>query len=615
MVPFIETIHSKNDLINEVKKYVNPTTGKPISGYTKNDFFMFFSFIHGEAIDQFFGGDPCQLYLQAGFNSGSKAYCQAGYNAYLNLKKGNYTFPPFNVSINKPHISNFSSCQKIYYGAPGTGKSHQTNKVVRDYPDTIRTTFHPDMDYASFVGSYKPVMKECKVHAFPVTLKQCGYNTVDGAAEFDEEKISYSFTQQAFTKAYILAWKKMMSARIIDSRELSVEKQFLVIEEINRGNCAQIFGDLFQLLDRKNGFSEYPIVADDDLRKELQMELQNLIFDQNVENYINELFVDNAGKKMVFYTDEDASRTKMDRYAVDAIKNGKILVLPCNFYILATMNTSDQSLFPMDSAFKRRWDWEYVPINVSKEKWSIVVGDKVYSWSQFLININRIILETTKSEDKQLGFYFYKSLDNTIPVEIFVNKVLFYLYNDVFKDYLFETDLFKDQSDSDNENAIITFQSLFDAVTGAINCNKVEQLLNNLEIEGSSMADYVSGNESNTMKDFTKYSIDGVEGKFGKNRLPYEYIKQYINKYNCTTTQVLADFDGLIKQRIVPHFLESAADYASRGDHSQDSSEVIKCSDGDVYVSIDGYKGKDHIRKFIDYVNAKDWGMPITELP
>ena len=248
--------------------------------------------------------------------------------------------------------------QIIYYGTPGSGKSHKVKEMVEGVDENFvfRTTFHPDSDYASFVGCYKPVM--------------------------EGDVIKYKFTPQAFTKAYVTAWKNQEQA------------VYLVIEEINRGNCAQIFGDLFQLLDRKDGVSEYPIDADNDLKDYLEKEL-------------------GVGH--------------------DGIANGK-LRLPSNLNILATMNTSDQSLFPMDSAFKRRWDWECVPVdykNVDSAKFVINIDGKDYLWHDFLENVNARIKKATDSEDKQMGNFF---ITGNVTENQFVNKVMFYLWNDICKE-------------------------------------------------------------------------------------------------------------------------------------------------------------------------------------
>jgi 5-methylcytosine-specific restriction endonuclease McrBC GTP-binding regulatory subunit McrB len=221
------------------------------------------------------------------------------------------------------------------------------------------------------------------------------------------------------------------------------ENVYLVIEEINRGNCAQIFGDLFQLLDRKNGVSEYPIEADTDL-----------------QNYLQNALV-------------DTTRTDIP----DEVKSGKKLMLPSNLYIWATMNTSDQSLFPIDSAFKRRWEWKYIPIDTHKEQWSIAVEKTNYSWSSFLEIVNERILKATSSEDKQLGFYFCKADDKKISAEKFVSKVLFYLWNDVFKDYEEGESIFRDTT-----GAQLPF-SRFYLMDGSVNNAMIKELLTALGVE------------------------------------------------------------------------------------------------------------------------------------
>ena len=308
-------------------------------------------------------------------------------------------------------ISQFSPQEKpafqiIYYGAPGTGKSHRIKKELKEMnvpeKNIFRTTFHPDSDYSSFVGAYKPTMK-------PVADE---YKAVVGK----DEEIAYSFVPQTFIKAYTHAYKN------------PDENIYLIIEEINRGNCAQIFGDLFQLLDRdENGVSEYPIKADSDLKMYLE----------------GELGVGHNG-----------------------IKDGE-LCLPSNLYIWATMNTSDQSLFPIDSAFKRRWDWEYEPIKYKNTDWVIEIGDNTYKWTSFQLIINDKIFEATNSEDKMLGDYFVKPCDNVISEKQFINKVLFYLWNDVCKDGdgdIFRTDDNKDIKFSDlyKDNCIDTLQSMME---------------------------------------------------------------------------------------------------------------------------------------------------------
>lgn len=258
----------------------------------------------------------------------------------------------------------------IYYGSPGTGKSHRIKEIVKGKEEfTERVTFHPEYDYTSFVGGYKPTSK-------------------DG-------DIKYEFAPQVFTNIYVKAWN-----------DLNNNEHFLVIEEINRGNCAEIFGDIFQLLDRN---PEYLITPSDELK-----------------NYLEK---------------------NLTEKGVEGIAGGK-MKLPENLTILASMNTSDQSLFPMDSAFKRRWDWEYIPIcydpidDFKKKNESfdfeidIQDGNK-YRWLKFIeaVNLNHIKNNASLGMDKCLGNYFIKPDNaNTISLKPFINKVIFYLWNDVFKD-------------------------------------------------------------------------------------------------------------------------------------------------------------------------------------
>ena len=313
--------------------------------------------------------------------------------------------------------------QQITYGAPGTGKSHGIKKETAG-KSVIRTTFHPDSDYSTFVGAYKPVMEEADVRVVPVVLNN-GASFDQNNGTLKEKRISYKFVKQAFLKAYLGAWKKYAEAGE------SAEPQFLVIEEINRGNCAQIFGDLFQLLDRndENGFSTYPIDADTDLQKEIEKAFKEEKDGESENPYKLSKDIDVEGVVEDYTSNYGASLSK-------DIQEGRVLLLPPNLYIWATMNTSDQSLFPIDSAFKRRWAWDYVKITDGKKGWTIQGADYSCDWWKFIQEINKKIATATSSDDKKLGYYFCKAKNNTtcIDEKLFVSKVIFYLWNDVFKD-------------------------------------------------------------------------------------------------------------------------------------------------------------------------------------
>lgn len=420
MIPFEETIKTKQELIEACKKGFEDYSNKLIS---KNDFCMFFGFTHGEAITKFYEGNYEKLLLDGGFNSGSIAYFSGGINAWKNLRDGKYEFPPFIQEKKDKSIEINLHLQQIFYGAPGTGKSHKVNETTEKQPkeNVFRTTFHPDSDYSTFVGCYKPTMTEKPVrNVAGDVVKKSDKDVV-------EKVITYAFTPQAFTKAYVRAWQ-------------TTEPVFLVIEEINRGNCAQIFGDLFQLLDRNNGVSEYPVDADTDLANFIHAELAD-------SDYPN---------------------------IPDEVKNGKKLLLPANLYIWATMNTSDQSLFPIDSAFKRRWEWKYVPIDTKKEEWHILVNGHKYSWTSFLDIINDEVLTDETAEDKHLGFYFCKAENRIISAEKLVGKVLFYLWNDVFKVYGVPSRVTNGSKD-------MTYPKFYNT-DGTVNEDMVEQLLDNLGV-------------------------------------------------------------------------------------------------------------------------------------
>ena len=329
------------------------------------------------------------------------------------------------------------SLQQIFYGAPGTGKSFKIKRDTKNQ-SKIRTTFHPDSDYSTFVGCYKPTMNEDVKYDKEGNEKSC------------TKQIEYAFVAQSFLKAYVKAWKFYCCAG-----DEKAKAQYLIIEEINRGNCAQIFGDLFQLLDRnEDGYSTYPIVADTDIQKYLSKEFEKV----NIPDSLN-----------VIYDDYDGN-------IAEDIKNGTVLTLPNNFYIWATMNTSDQSLFPIDSAFKRRWDWKYMPIDTQKENWKIEVNGQKYSWTTFLEKVNKQIFDVTKSEDKKLGFYFCRANNHVVDAEKFVGKVIFYLYNDVFKDYGYDRKIFQGE-----DGKTIQFHEYFQS-NGDINEQKAALFLNNLEI-------------------------------------------------------------------------------------------------------------------------------------
>lgn len=505
----------------------------------------------------------------------------------------------------KPQSNKAFPLQQIYYGAPGTGKSFDIDRITKTY-STIRTTFHPDSDYSTFVGAYKPTMTKSKVYGAQGPV-------LDNGSEVEENRITYTFIKQAFLKAYLGAWKKYAEGRD------EVQPQFLVIEEINRGNCAQIFGDLFQLLDRSsNGFSTYPIEADADLQKEIENAFGT------DEEYKIESDLDVAGA-VKGYTSNYGKSLSED------IKSGRVLLLPNNLYIWATMNTSDQSLFPIDSAFKRRWDWKYVRITNGYERdeqgefrtdeqgnriplnWMIKVDKNTeFDWWEFVKAIDNEIADKTDSDDKKLGYFFCKPQGDskTIDVETFVGKVIFYLWNDVFKDE--DADIFKlpttakptfDQFYTEDEKTGLTVANA-EAVRLFLEKLKLKPLTNE-ENEGDE--DEASPNG----KDNSKYSING-KGEYVKSRVVIESVKEYIFLNPAMSAQeVLAKWQSLGIN--ITHLIESETDYNQRSEDGKKRAEAVACGDSILYVAIDGFN-RSNIDGVVNAINQANLELTIAKL-
>lgn len=469
------------------------------------------------------------------------------------------------------------SLQQIFYGAPGTGKSHTIKEETKE-SDVIRTTFHPDTDYSTFVGAYKPTT------ALLPICDELGQPMKIGATTLHKEQIVYEFVAQSFLQAYVNAWKKFDKD----------DKQYLVIEEINRGNCAQIFGDLFQLLDRNDyGFSDYPIKADADMKRQLQKAFAGLAIAQ--KDKINAMY---EGKDIV-----------------SQVLNGDILLLPNNLYIWATMNTSDQSLFPIDSAFKRRWDWTYMPISNAEKDWIIEVDGSKYDWWQFLEKINEKIGSTTNFEDKKLGYFFCKAQDGVISAKTFVGKVIFYLWNDVFKDYEFGDAIFNDEDGSK-----LSFDKFYtsEGKNSKVVEEKVALFFKNLGLipieiskEESEIEDEDGNTPESNSRNYDKFTVnDGAE--CAKNKLAIECIKEYIKlNPDITAQEVYEKWTSL--GSIVPHFIETKEQFDSRTDNSK-RSDAVDCYGIPIYVARNGYGSNGKADILMKLVNEKNWGITIKKI-
>lgn len=301
------------------------------------------------------------------------------------------------------------SYNRIIFGAPGTGKSFRLNKESNEsnFTEITRVTFHPDYSYSQFVGTYKPVMVKNRNE---VTVENA--SAMNGAAS-EKEEIAYKYVPGPFLRTLVAALKS--------GRTENPQNYLLIIEEINRARVAAVFGDVFQLLDRNaDGESEYKIQTSEDLRN--------------------------------FLSEPEQLGGKPDDY--------KTLKLPNNFYIWATMNSADQGVFPMDTAFKRRWNFEYIGVNDKEtveqiKDIKLPIKDsngKSIKWDLFRRTINKRLLSVCKvNEDKLLGAFFISKTDlekankcaeqdnteSTKAKEEFINlfksKVLMYLYEDAAK--------------------------------------------------------------------------------------------------------------------------------------------------------------------------------------
>lgn len=323
-------------------------------------------------------------------------YSQLDSEIYQQIKNNNNFIKQNSVLSSTQHPS-----QIIYYGVPGSGKSHKIDEITKGVPaeQKMRVVFHPEYTNADFVGQIVPRV---------------------------DDGVDYRFKAGPFS-------------RILKRAYQNIDKPFyLIIEEINRGNASAIFGDLFQLLDRdESGYSKYSV--------------ENL----DINSYIR-------SKDNLYNDKEVPSTVKVGNTEWTEITG---IRLPPNLSIFATMNTSDQNVFALDNAFQRRWDMELVENKFlisnessedekekAKKQASAIIelpqANLTYTWQQFQSIINSIISEKSNStelssmEDKRLGCWFVKACEYEsenkekkfgISKKIFANKVLKYLWDDAFK--------------------------------------------------------------------------------------------------------------------------------------------------------------------------------------
>lgn len=514
IVEYLEKYPSQNDLEQILKHLIREDVGNYIATKTLLSYSKLFT-ISGNTITL----NPNYKEMEIDVDRNNKRAFFEIFSAQLKRHK-----------INAP-------IQQILFGAPGTGKSHTLNSDANiTEQNSIRTTFHPDSDYSTFVGCYKPTKDE------------------------ESGEITYDFTPQAFTNAYVAAWKNAQTPF------------FLIIEEINRGNCAQIFGDIFQLLDRDEyGYSSYKTTPDQDLA-----------------NYISKQF----------------ENTDIDD---EELKSGKKMQLPPNLYIWATMNTSDQSLFPIDSAFKRRWDWRYIPIDYTDRGHFIACGNSQYSWADFLQKVNDRVESVTQSEDKKLGYWFMGNgaEQKEITIDRFVSKVVFYLWNDVFKDFgKSGNTIFKD--------SFAKFHLFFD-FSGKPKVDVVKAFLDALEVKSGEIElteEELAEASNSASSDFT---LNGVQ--MSLKDIALNVVKNYATANpQMNAVAIKNTFMEACKGCGISHIVETDEEYRVR-EASQSSANrsqtPLNLANGEVIHITNQWRAKkegQNFFKFIEVCHRNNWG-------
>lgn len=314
---------------------------------------------------------------------------------------------------------NIKPIQKILFGSPGTGKSYQIREIARDKlgiplddtTHTVKTVFHPEYTYADFMGKLLPLTQG--------------------------NSVIYKFYPGHFIRILGMAYQGL-----IDGKK---DHYLLVIDELNRGNAAAIFGTVFQLLDRESdGWSSYEVDIS-------EMELVGLLEAMRLKPIIQDGTIEiKEGKTKIPCEDfcqrmkEELATNNSAGSRVFSILQQRRINIPHNLSILATINTSDESIYYLDSAFKRRWDWEYVkaPIRDAsipeelRDVKLIIDGDEKGAWSQYIVGINELIKSNhqviRRIEDKQIGWWFIKPEDDKVDLEQVKDKLMFYLWDSVF---------------------------------------------------------------------------------------------------------------------------------------------------------------------------------------
>ena len=346
---------------------------------------------------------------------------------------------------------NIKPIQKILFGSPGTGKSYQIQKIAIDQlkipfdeatkmlSNTVKTVFHPEYTYADFMGKLLPLTQGTS--------------------------IIYKFYPGHFIRILGMAYKGLI--------EGNKEHYLLVIDELNRGNAAAIFGTVFQLLDReREGWSSYEVDIS-------EMELVGLLEAMRLKPIIQDGAIEiKEGKAKIPCEDfcqgrkDELASENPDGSRVFSLLQQRRINIPHNLSILATINTSDESIYYLDSAFKRRWDWEYVKAPVRgasipeelRDVNLIINGEPQEAWSHYIVGINELIKSNhqviRRIEDKQIGWWFIKPEDDIVDLEQVKDKLMFYLWDSVFARDKRPIEEFL--SDSDNAVKLTAYSDFLD---------------------------------------------------------------------------------------------------------------------------------------------------------
>ncbi len=444
LLKYIESVFNRETI--EIEDYTEEQLADILksfsnnSKYTKNSGIQLFGIKYGALIN-LKGYNKTEIVKKAGLNDSYNTELSKGIalGEFVQMKDDNevlYKIVPHQERVETVKYEDFKtgynskySRNRIIFGAPGTGKSFSLNEESKDL---LKDGNEENYERVTFHPDYSYAN-------FVGTYKPVPYKNEDGKNE-----ITYEYVPGPFMRLFVKAIK--------NSRTDNIKPYLLIIEEINRADVAAVFGDVFQLLDRdENNVSEYPIEASEDIKKYLAKELGGESQDYNK------------------------------------------IYIPDNMFIWATMNSADQGVYPLDTAFKRRWDFKYIGIDENEEKISerfVILGkgdkSRKVEWNKLRKAINDKLISLNVNEDKLLGPYFLSEkiikadekgeIDKEKFITTFKSKILMYLFEDAAKQK--RKSLFKDNTkyssicNEFDEQGVYIFDS---EISSQFNDDKVEE--------------------------------------------------------------------------------------------------------------------------------------------